>query len=87
MIDEEPTATIHAPDITETAVLKQPLALAAGDCPAVIETGPDRDVDIQSLSRNGRREGRTKGNGKTKGKEFSFHGLSSRVKLAGCQFR
>ena len=73
MVDEEPAAAIDAADIAETAVLQQPLALAAADGPAVVEAGADCYVDLQGLGRDRRNNRRTKADCETKSQQCSFH--------------
>ena len=66
MVDIEATAAVYPADIAEASVLKQPLALAACDCPAVVEAGSNRDVDRDPLSRRGCDQGRAKAECKAK---------------------
>ena len=69
VIDEEPPAAIHASNIAKTAIAEDSFALAARDCPAIVEAAADRDVDCDGVSGRWRGDRHHEAQSKTKASE------------------
>jgi len=60
MVDEKPPSAVHSPNIPETTIPKDTLAVPARNGAAVVEAGPDVQVDRDRLRGGGHKRRRRK---------------------------
>ena len=68
-IDEEPAAAIDAPDVPKATIAQDSLATPAGDRPAIVQAGADRQVDRDCLRWRRQRQRHDKSENETEASE------------------